>query len=105
MLTLKTKAVRFEWTDDDVESVVTLSSEDDEATLLRKLKRVIALVEGQQARPVVAGFDPAAPGVVAFADAVTGGPPPVTGNGWAAMPEVPPRLQGEVELIEPGEPE
>ena len=97
MLTLKTKLVRFEWTDDDVESVVTLSSEDDEASLLRKLKRVIALVEGEQA-----ALPPGAP-LYAFADAVTGGPPPVTGNGWAAMPEVPPRLQGEVELITPGE--
>lgn len=103
MLTLKTKAVRFEWTDDDVESVVTLSSEDDEATLLRKLKRVIALVEGgQEPRAMLAPL-PVGPSVMP--GPVTVEVPPVTGNGWAAMPEVPPRLQGEVELIEPGEPE
>ncbi|MGA4942128.1 hypothetical protein [Streptomyces cinereoruber] len=99
MLTLKTKNARFEWVDDDVESVVTLSSEDDEPTLVRKLKRIVALVEGGQAQatvPVVVGVDPAGDAVVVQTPA----------NGWAAAygpPPVPEHLQGEVELIQPGE--
>lgn len=38
--------VRFEWTDGEVESTVSLIPGDDEATLVRKLKRIVALVEG-----------------------------------------------------------
>lgn len=38
--------VRFEFTDGEVESSVTLLPEDDEATLVRKLRRVVELVEG-----------------------------------------------------------
>lgn len=104
MLTLKTKTVRFEWTDDDVESVVTLSSEDDEAGLLRKLKRVIALAEGEQALPV---RQPGATLPPMLIHPATDDTPPQTGNGWAAMmpPEVPARLENEVELIRPGEDE
>lgn len=104
MLTLKTKSVRFEWTDDDVESVVVLSSEDDQDAILRKLRRVLELA-GAPALPV---REPGAtlgypdPGFVL---------PPQSGNGWAGFdpaqlleaPEIPERLSGEVELIKPGE--
>jgi hypothetical protein len=100
MLTLKTKNARFEWVDDDVESVVTLSSEDDEATLVRKLKRIVALVEGGQAQPTIKGWTGPVQG-----PEVSGGDVLPT-NGWAASygpPALPERLQGEVELIQPGE--
>lgn len=100
-LKLKTKSVRFEWVDDDVESVVTLSSEDDEATLVRKLKRIIELVEVQQAQEGNAalmriGIDPAGDAVVAVQQPT---------NGWAAYaaPEIPEHLKGEIELVQPGE--
>jgi hypothetical protein len=39
-------AVRFEWSDGEVESTVTVAFKDDQEVLVRKLKRVIALVEG-----------------------------------------------------------
>lgn len=105
MLTLKTKTVRFEWTDDDVESVVTLSSEDDEGTIIRKMRRIIALVEGEQEPNVSPLPHPVAAAVRKAYGLPPVEPPPQTGNGWAAYapPEVPAHLEGEVELIEPGE--
>lgn len=104
MLTLKTKTARFEWVDDDVESVVTLSSEDDQETLVRKLKRIVALVEGPEPRAVPVP----PPWSAADAAAQGAGKGTQTGNGWAsfaatAPPELPARLEGEVELIKPGE--
>ncbi|MFC8490706.1 hypothetical protein ACFUJU_07850 [Streptomyces sp. NPDC057235] len=104
MLTLKTKNARFEWVDDDVESVVTLSSDDDEAALVRKLKRIIALVEGEGAKPFISDWTGPVQG-----PEVSGGdvlPSQQPTNGWAAAygpPAVPEHLQGEVELIQPGE--
>lgn len=52
-LTLKSKTpVRFEWNDGEVESTVTLQSDDDQEAMVSKLKRVIALVEGTPDLPV-----------------------------------------------------
>jgi hypothetical protein len=98
-LKLKTKSVRFEFMDDDVESVVTLSSDDDQDILVRKLKRIIALVEGEQGAPP----PKVAPLPQGVSDALEKAydAPPVT-NGWAA-PVPPARWAGEVELIQPGE--
>jgi hypothetical protein len=110
MLTLKTKTVRFEWADADVESVVTLSSGDDQETLVRKLKRIIELVEGQQGQEGAKMLR----GIKGWTAPVQG--PDVSGgdilpsqqptNGWAATyaaPAVPEHLAGEVEYIQPGE--
>jgi len=102
-LKLKTKSVRFEWVDDDAEWVVTLSSEDDEPTLVRKLKRIVALVEGGQAEALDV-VPPLPRGVANALDRAYEGT--VAANGWAAAfqaPALPERLQGEVELIQPGE--
>jgi hypothetical protein len=84
-LTMGRSTASFD-TGDDV--VVTVRTTDDEATLIRKLRRIIAL-SGDE----VAAAEPASPGHVAAPG----------GNGWAAMapPELPDRLRGEVELIEP----
>lgn len=108
MLTLKTKNARFEWVDDDVESVVTLSSVDDEATLVRKLKRIIELVEvhqGQEGNAALLNVVPPLPrGAASALDKAYEGT--VATNGWAAAygpPALPERLLGEVELIPPGE--
>jgi hypothetical protein len=103
-LVMKTQSrgvVRFEWSDEDAETTISIEAQDDDATMIRKLKRVIALVEGEQApasRRVPDAYDR---GVASVMDAL----PPQTGNGWAAYapPEVPEHLQGEVELIPPGE--
>ena len=96
--------VRFEWTDGEVESVVTLTTEDSEESALRKLKRVIALVEGEPATPP--------PGVPEYGvlrtpkypalDAL----PPQPANGWAAVygpPELPEDRKADWELVQPGE--
>lgn len=86
-LTIGRGQVRVD-TGDDV--TVTLRPTDDEATLIRKLRRIIDL----------AGDDSAAvsPEPAASTAAVA-----LVGNGWAAMapPALPDRLKGEVEMIEP----
>lgn len=52
-LTLKSKTpVRFEWNDGEVESSVTLQTDDGQEAMVSKLKRVIALVEGTPDLPV-----------------------------------------------------
>lgn len=110
--------VIFEYDDGVVSSSVKLLPADDEATLIAKLRRVIALAAEGRAltdfpqaelranvlsapRPVDAGH----PDHGAMA-AVPPGAVTVT-NGWAAYaaqaPEIPERLRGEVELIEGGE--
>lgn len=51
MLTLRSKTpVRFEYTDGTAETAVIVSSDDDEATLVRKLQRVVDLVQGLPVR-------------------------------------------------------
>lgn len=104
--------VEFEWDDQEVNSTVTISDQDDQDAVIRKLKRVIALVEGAQA-PGLAGMAKALAdfGAHAKADAVTGGLPPQTGNGWAAYaapvvaPELPEDRKGDWEMIPPEEQE
>jgi hypothetical protein len=85
--------VRFHRSDGEVESTVTLFADDDEPTLVTKMRRIIALCEG----PLALEFTPDLSGR-------TYGPggTSVVGNGWAALaqpPELPDRLKGEVELI------
>jgi hypothetical protein len=113
MLKLATKgAVRFEWSDGIEETTVTLNPGDDEATLKRKLERILSLSRpdlperlpgfalgmAQTAHP--APEDPDAP--VPYT--------PVQGNGWAPYagaglphPDLPERLKDTVELIPPEE--
>ena len=72
-----------------------------EEALIQTFKDVIAFVEGEQA-PQASGAlrAPAGPGEY------TVSVEPATGNGWAAVygpPALPARLQGEVELVQPGE--
>ncbi|OEJ24303.1 hypothetical protein AS594_07170 [Streptomyces agglomeratus] len=107
MLSLKTKTpVRFEWSDGDVETTVTLDPGEDENVLIRKLKRIVALAEGEPALPT---RDPAAPSLPApYRPPVHSAT--VQANGWAelakplaAPPELPEDRQGEWELIKPGE--
>jgi succinyl-CoA synthetase alpha subunit len=100
---------RFEFNDEDAETVVTVSENDDQEALLRKLKRVVALVEGETA---VDGIPMKRAGTLAGAPVLQVGPYPIgqgptpeqVGNGWAAVygpPEVP--EGADYELIPPGE--
>lgn len=104
VLKLTRDMAKFEVSDDDAETVVAITVNDDQDALLRKLKRVIALVEGE-APPTLVLPPPAV--VRSVMDAkMPADREAQTGNGWAAAygpPEVPERLQGEVELIPPGE--
>lgn len=95
MLKLTRAAARFELTDDDAETVVSITEQDDQDTLLRKLKRVVALVEGERA-PRLHVLPPGT-------EVIHMDPPVQTGNGWAAMapPEIP--EGADYELIPPGE--
>jgi hypothetical protein len=95
--------VRFEWTDGEVESVVSLTAEDSEESALRKLKRVIALVEGGQVPEPFAGVPLGAAYKEAVAKAGEVEPPT---NGWAAVygpPKPPEHWEGQVEIVKPGE--
>lgn len=40
-------AVRFEWTDGEADTTVTVSADEEEETMIRKLRRVIALADPQ----------------------------------------------------------
>ena len=81
-------------------TVWDVSKGDSEEALIQTFKDVIAFVEGEQA-PQASGMAKAIADFGERANAV-----PVTGNGWAAVygpPALPARLQGEVELVQPGE--
>mgnify|MGYP003578940758 CR=1 FL=1 len=90
-------AVSFEWCDADAETVVRIEPTDEDEVMIRKLKRVIALVEGEQWEPrlTARNLTPALPASMV--------PPVQTGNGWATMapPEIP--EGADYELIPPGE--
>lgn len=92
VLRLVRGAARFEWSDEDAETVVTVESADTDETIVRKLKRIITLLEGEPEprSAFLAGWTASPPVHTA---------PPVTGNGWAAPPELPEDRQGQWELI------
>lgn len=96
-------AVRLVWADDTMEAQWALKPDDSEEELIRKMKLIVGFVE---ARGVP--LPERIPGM-ALGMAQTAHPAlePAVGNGWAAMapPEIPERLQGEVEMIPPGETE
>jgi hypothetical protein len=100
------KAAKFEYADGrmTVSWDVDASLTDDE--LVDELRRIVTFYDAQT------GKEPLPERLPGFAlgMAQTAHPPmePAVGNGWAALaqeapPEIPDRLQGEVELIPPGE--
>lgn len=93
MLTMKRgrDCVKFEVVDGEVESVVTLLPEDDEETLLRKMKRVIALVESEAPRLAPRLGEPP------FLTEVV---PGERARATMEPPEIPERLKGQVEMEE-----
>jgi hypothetical protein len=99
-------AVSFEWNDEDAETVVKIEPTDTDEVMLRKLKRVIALVEGETHLVMRQdGRVEHEPGPLDNRTVVTINPNAAT-NGWAAAygpPKVPERLEGEIEVIKPGE--
>ncbi|UQA91622.1 hypothetical protein [Streptomyces halobius] len=100
-LKLKSRTpVKFELSDDLVETSVVLSEQDSEETLVAKLKRIVALVEGEP-RPEPVG---ASPDTWPYPKRPEPQAEAVTTNGWKryAKPDPPERWTGEVELIEDG---
>lgn len=99
MKTAKGAAI-FEWADEDAETVVKIEPTDDDEVMVRKLKRIIALVEGEQA-----ALPPGVPAYAMGPEQVRKDRQPLPSNGWAAYapPPVPPHLEGEIELVQPGE--
>jgi hypothetical protein len=126
MLKLTTKGtVRFSWASEAMEAIWALSPSDSEEELLAKMKLIVRFVEEQGKPPLPerwpgvglevaqmahpAPVDPDAP-VPYFANFPEKPTEPVVTNGWAATagvvppaPDLPARLQGEVELIPPEE--
>lgn len=99
MLTMKGKTpTAFVWNDGVSETTVTLSPQDDQEALVQKLKRILDLMgENTAVRNFV--------GTVTEAEAMAEATPsPLGTNGWKPYggPELPPRLKGEVELMEDG---
>jgi hypothetical protein len=93
---------RFEWSDDEAETTVTVEASDPEDVIVRKLKRVIALVDGEPPLPQ------RMPGLaLEVAQMASPAPAPAQGNGWAAVtpPELPEDRKGEWELYPPKEQE
>ena len=95
-------AVRFSWVDDSMEALFTLNPGDSEEELTDKLRRMLTFVEERHKPPLPERI----PGM-ALGMAQTAHPAP-PGNGWASVatpvaPEIPARLQGEVELYGPEE--
>lgn len=80
-------AAKFELTDEEAETVVTITEQDDQGSIIRKMRRIIALVEGEQADPQGMfapggrwqGEEPTPQ--LRYVDAA----PVQTGNGWAAL--------------------
>lgn len=105
MLTLKpTKnGCRFEIADEDSETIVSLSTEDDEQTLLRKLHRVTRVVAERTAIPLRPPLPVREPWDEQPVSPPDFGPTPATSGGWHKAPELPERLKGEVELIDRSE--
>ena len=97
--------VEFEWDDQEVNSTVTISDQDDQDAVIRKLKRVIALVEGANAgRAAPAHVLPPRMGEIGHYGGIDA--PAQTGSSWAAVygpPPLPEHLVGEVELVPPEE--
>lgn len=102
------KAAKFEYSDGsmDVSWTVDASLTDDE--LLEKLRRIVAFMDAQTGREPLPERIPG----MALGMTQTLHPEPVDpdapvpyrpANGWAGMPQLPPRLEGEVEFIPPEE--
>lgn len=107
--------VRFSWVDDSMEALFTLQPSDSEEELTGKLRRMLAFVEERNSPtdypPDLRAFldskkalPERTPGLAMEMTQMTHPPmAPAVGNGWAVQPEIPDRLQGQVEMIPPEE--
>lgn len=106
-LTLKNKAV-FEWDDGISKTTIPLSPDDDPETLVRKLRKVLELVEPAKDRNGAPLKGQTA--LAAAKDRVVGManghdqpglemPSRVSAGGWHKAPEPPGHWQGETEVI------
>jgi hypothetical protein len=94
------KAAKFEYADGrmTVSWDVSASLTDDE--LVDELRRIVGFYDAQTGREALPERTPG----LAFEMTQMAHPaPPAAANGWAAMPSLPPRLEGTVEFIPPEE--
>lgn len=105
-LTLKTgaKGTRFEYEDGSMTVSWALEASLADDDLAERLRHIVDFYDAQTGRPALPQRIPGA----ALAMVRDGHPAPSSepGNGWAAMvrPEIPERLQGEVEMMPPDQP-
>ncbi|MFI6873546.1 hypothetical protein ACIBL6_08920 [Streptomyces sp. NPDC050400] len=105
-LTLKgsTKAARFEYEDGSMTVSWTLEASLTDDELADRLRRIVSFYDAQMGRPELPQRIP----TMALGMAREAHPAPMVepGNGWAAMvqPEIPERLQSEVEMMPRDEP-
>lgn len=92
--------VRFEFADGEAETTVTLLPEDDQDTLVRKLRRIIALTEGEQPQEWRPIFQSPAGDTISVPVRTAPEAPPMLGeeqigNGWATYAETMAKLEKE----------
>ncbi|MFF6988344.1 hypothetical protein [Streptomyces sp. NPDC010273] len=93
-------AVRLSWADASMEAIWVLRPEDSQEELVSKMKLIVNFIEDQEG----AVLPKRTPGL-ALEMAQVAHPAPVAlqANGWAVQPDIPERLQGQVEMIPEGE--
>lgn len=92
----------FRWDDDEAETTVPVKTGDTDEVMVRKLKRIIALMEGPALPPHPAPLGDTGGALIRAAKASAGYPPTL---GWTKpLTEPPPVPEGaDYELIPPGE--
>jgi hypothetical protein len=93
--------VKFHHKDDAMTVAWDLDASLEGDELLEALRRIVAFMDAQTGREPLPERTPG----LALEMAQMTHPPmtPAVGNGWAAMPPIPARLEGEVEFIPPEE--
>lgn len=93
-------AVKFHHQDDAMTVAWDLDASLEGDELLEKLRRIVAFMDAQTGREPL---PERTPGLALEMAQMTHPAPSAVANGWAAMPPIPARLEGEVELIPPEE--
>ena len=105
MLKLKStaKAAKFEYSDGRMAVSWDLDASLADDELVDELRRIVAFYDAQTGAPALPERTPGL--ALETAQLMHPAPPAQPANGWAAMaqPEIPERLQGEVEFIPPEE--
>lgn len=92
--------VKFHHKDDAMTVAWDLDASLEGDELLDALRRIVTFMEAQTGREPL---PERTPGLALEMTQMTHPAPPMPANGWAGMPSLPPRLEGEVEFIPPEE--